>query len=52
MIDKFWDDCALAFYKLDKIEQILNDSITDVNFEDNAAYYLNKIWEVIRCNQI
>lgn len=34
--------------KYQKIQQILSDALADVNYEDNAARYLDNILEVIR----
>ena len=49
-IDKMqnvFDICISNQGKLNEIKSILDKAIADVNYEDYAAYYLDKIREVI-----
>ena len=47
-IKKLYDVCIMNQTKLDKIEDILKSALADVDYEDNAARYLDTILEVIR----
>ena len=55
-IDKMlnvFDVCISNQGKLNEIKIILDNAMSDVNYEDYAAYYLDRIREVVeRCNQI
>lgn len=48
-----FDACISNQGKLNEIKTILDRAMSDVNYEDYAAYYLDRIREVVeRCNQI
>lgn len=50
-VQKLYEVIIMNQTKLDKIEEILKCALADVNFEDNAARYLDNILEIIRWNR-